>query len=367
MKWNTATIGKWNTATIGKWNTATIGNGQNSYLLGTAACSITATAGFIGGVPEYDILVTDYGTGSGTSGDPWTGSISGAVAAASPSDVIYCPAGYYQLSGNIDIGKSLSIIGAGRGETIIKTANASGFTIYAPNVTVKKLTMDGAAQTSGDKPVLNLHPYGGQYPHYFLGENLEVKNCITCGIQNRDANYGVYRDIHVHHNGKNGTSHGMHPCADTSGYNRYNTYEYIYGWNNAGSTIDDRGSSSSVMSLSNTYDHIYSENDGGHGFAFTYVDDLEVTNMFVDGAGVAGVYCREVINSAFTNATIDGSGDSGVFITYDCDNITLTNITTTLSTDYGIWIYNDASVGDIYVDDCSFDSISDDGNKIIEL
>ncbi|MDD5086459.1 MAG: DNRLRE domain-containing protein [Candidatus Nanoarchaeia archaeon] len=305
------------------------------------------------------IYPQDYGaTGDGTESNPWANDcIRKAIDACPVGGTVYLKAGYYQLSNVVNIGKPVNIIGEGRGKTITKTANSYGFTIYAQHVTLKSFTMDGAAQKSGDLPVININ---GNYRNadYIVCEDLEVKNGIGTGIQNLDANHGVYRNIYVHNNG----GHGMHPCGDTEGYNRYNTYENIYGWNNGQSTIDDRGSPS-CQSLGNTYKNIYSTNDGLHGFAFSYQDKLSVTNFFVDGAGMEGTYMSDTKDSIFTNGEIDDAR-YGVFVTRGCDNIALNTIKTINSRSIGLHVYNNANVGNVYVNNCNFDSISDSGGKI---
>lgn len=86
--------------------------------------------------------------------------LSDAISAASNGDEIILNAGTYEVTNKITITKSVTIIGAGKGQTILDGGSTAEparsnavFAVEAPNVKISGLTIQNAANTSSDAPV----------------------------------------------------------------------------------------------------------------------------------------------------------------------------------------------------------------------
>jgi len=86
--------------------------------------------------------------------------LSDAISAASNGDEIILNAGTYEVTNKITITKSVTIIGAGKGQTILDGGSTAEparsnavFAVEAPNVKISGLKIQNAANTSYDAPV----------------------------------------------------------------------------------------------------------------------------------------------------------------------------------------------------------------------
>ena len=77
------------------------------------------------------------------------GDIQAAIDSANPGDIIQLDAGTYTPSATLQIGKSITIAGAGEGATTITTANSAyGITIGANDVSLAGFSVDAATSTT---------------------------------------------------------------------------------------------------------------------------------------------------------------------------------------------------------------------------
>lgn len=111
-----------------------------------------------------------------TSGGDYT-SIQEAVDNASEGDTIIVRAGTYTLTGQLNISKSLAIIGAGEGDVTINTAvSSNGIHVTADNVSISDLTLNAFATTHYG---IKVNPGNGALTDALTGfqlENVTVKN-----------------------------------------------------------------------------------------------------------------------------------------------------------------------------------------------
>ena len=277
-----------------------------------------------------------WATGTGTVGDPWANDcIKTAFTNTPAGETIYLRAGYYQLAGSLSINKAINIIGEGRNKTIIVTADAYGFNISADYVTLKGFTMDGAAQASGDKPII-----GMANCDYHVLEDIETKNGITAGIQNFQSNYSSYKNIYSHDNG----TAGFHPCTDTAGKNIHNTYRDIFCWDNGNSGFGDRGKQTTPVTASyNTYDNLQCWDNGVNGIAIVYQSNIELSNSSSTGNMGSGLYLTYIEDSTIDNClfTLNGVGNeqNGILLSAGVKNVNFTNVIVK-NNDTGINIFN---------------------------
>jgi hypothetical protein len=274
-------------------------------------------------MPEYDILVTDYGTGSGTSGDPWTG-IAAAIAAASTNDVLYCPTGYYQLAGAVSIeDEGLTLIGDGMDKTIIYTADAQGINVQVDNVTLQDFTIDGTGQLSGDKPMIVwIGLYGGA--DYGVCKNIEARNAVTTGIQPNTVSHCLFENIYAHHCGE----HGLHPVCNATGQGKYNTYRNVYGHDNYKGLLSDNGLWPLPSEPTyNVYDTLHSYDNGRHGFAMDYQSEITIKDCISEGNGEHGMYLNKIQDSTITDCSFIDNGNAGIFHSTEIEDVTYTRVT----------------------------------------
>ncbi len=273
----------------------------------------------------------NWATGDGTASNPWAGDcIKKAYDAVPVGGTIFLKAGYYQLADNINLSKQINIIGEGRNKTIIKTADTYGFTVLHDNCTFKGFTIDGAAQTAGDFPLINIANCD-----YITVEDIEAKNGITTGVQPFQSNYSTFKNIYAHGNGE----HGMHPCSNVTEKNKYNTYRNIYAWNNDDSGFDDRGIGTGTEQTNNVYDNIQCWDNTQHGIALTHQSGIDLSNSSAWGNGLEGLYIRYIKNSTVSDCLFKLNDDVGVLVSTDSDNINFTNVIS-MNNNNGITVYS---------------------------
>ncbi|MCO6407390.1 beta strand repeat-containing protein, partial [Hoeflea alexandrii] len=98
---------------------------------------------------DGDVTIDPIQVINGTSGAVTSyATIEAAIAASTSGDTVRIAAGEYTLAGQLNISKSLTIIGAGEGEVTLKTATAGyGIHVTADNVHISDLTLDASATT----------------------------------------------------------------------------------------------------------------------------------------------------------------------------------------------------------------------------
>jgi len=279
-----------------------------------------------------------WATGDGTESNPWANDcIQKAYDAVPEGGTIYLRAGYYVLVDEIMILKRINIIGEGRNETIIKTANKDGFYIFGIDyITIKNLTIDGNAQTNGTLYQGGIIFSGG---NYMLVENVEVKNCGYYGIDIYQVNHSSFKNIYSHDNYRE----GMHPGSNDAGRNKYNTYQNIYAYNNGFSGFDDRGISeggNSPESSYNVYDNIQAWGNGFHGIYIAYQNNISLSNSSArdngsKGGWVFGIHIQEVEDSIIDNCTATSNNVKGIGIT-SSRNIDINDCLSTFNNAEGI-------------------------------
>ena len=112
--------------------------------------------------------------------------LSNAISTASSGDEIILNAGLYEVTSKITITKSLTIIGAGKGQTILDGGSTAEparttavFSVEAPNVKISGLTIQNAANTSYDAPVHVSNSSGA-----LLGFEISYCEFINCHGKN---------------------------------------------------------------------------------------------------------------------------------------------------------------------------------------
>ena len=280
-----------------------------------------------------------WATGDGTESNPWVNDCIKKAYDATPADgTIYLKAGYYQLSAAVDVEKQINVIGEGRNKTIIKTADTYGFTVTHDNCTFKHFTIDGAAQTSGDKPLLNIHDCD-----YITVEEVEAKNSITCGIQNLNNSYSLYQNLYLHDNGEHGIHAGT--LGLTLGTCIQNVYRNIWAWNNTKDGFNDKGTDNifAPYQSNSVYDSIICWDNGRHGIALCSQKGTVLSNSSSTGSGAKGLYLRGLEDSTIENCLFIDSGTGGILISANLHNVNFTNVIVK-NNGTGIGIYNSSNL-----------------------
>jgi len=268
-----------------------------------------------------------WATGDGTVENPWANDcIQKAYDAVPVGGTIFLKEGYYTLSAQLSINKQINIIGEGMNKTIIKTADATGFSIWMTDyVTLKGFTVDGDAQTNGTQ---YLSPIALADCDYALLEDIEVKNGGYYGICPFQVNYSSFQNIYAHDNYR----HGVHPGADTVGWNKYNTYRDIYCWDNGVGGFDDRGNTADPKAeCYNVYDNINCWGNGEWGILFDEMSNCVVSNSFASENGTNeygekyGIYIYGVENFNIHDCFVTLNALEGIYIK-DSKNVNFTNV-----------------------------------------
>ncbi|MDP9174928.1 MAG: right-handed parallel beta-helix repeat-containing protein [Planctomycetota bacterium] len=130
----------------------------------SVALSLIAILAIVGNGHAASIDVTSFGADPGNSSGN-AAAINSAIEAASPGDVIYIPAGNYQLDGSIIPKSNIKIVGAGQGQTTLSytastTGPVVGFRSLSSNVTISDLTINGNNNPNAIDGVLASHDTG---------------------------------------------------------------------------------------------------------------------------------------------------------------------------------------------------------------
>jgi len=261
-----------------------------------------------------------WATGTGTAENPWANDcIKKALDFVPAGGTIFLKAGYYTLSAALSIEKQVNIIGEGRDKTIIKTANADGFYIETDYVTVKNLTIDGAAQSDG---VEELCPIEINVCDYALLENIETKNAGWSGIVSYGVNNATFKNIYTHDN----YAIGFHPGTATVGRNKNNTYQNISVWDNGQSGFDEAGNKGDLSQESNNvYDNLQCWDNGEQGIVIAFQKDSILSNSFASGNGEEGIYLYDLEDFDVHDCSTTLNGLEGMWL-YNLKNVHFTNV-----------------------------------------
>lgn len=271
---------------------------------------------------NHFIYPQKWATGDGTAENPWANDcIQKALDFVPAGGTVYLKAGYYTLFAQAKITKKVNIIGEGRDKTIITTADANGFYIESVDyVTIKNLTIDGAAQTTDGTTYRCCIAIGRS--DYILLENIEAKNAARYGIDTNTMNHSSLLNIYAHDNYR----HGVHSGTDVSGNNMYNTYRDIYCWGNGVCGFDDRGNETyPEENLHNIYDNMHCWNNTEAGFSITDQKFSIISNCSASDNGYYGFNLRRVEDFTIHDIFVDCSGKEGIYIT-NSDNLNFTNV-----------------------------------------
>jgi len=278
-------------------------------------------------VIEEDIEATGtvypqkWATGDGTAENPWANDcIKKALDFVPAGGTIFLKAGYYALSNVVTISKQVNIVGEGRDKTFVVTADDYGFHVNADYVTIKNLTVDGAAQTPHGNESYTFAIAGCDY---ITLDTIEVKNCGRIGINILNVNHSLFQDIYVH----DSISHGLHPGASSEGRHQYNTFNNIYSWNNGTNGFDDY---STAVSGNNTYNNLNCWDNGGCGIALVNQVGINVSNCTASGNDGPGIFLDDIEDSTISDCLVVDNGtaayDAGLKFDSGVKNVNFTNI-----------------------------------------
>ena len=271
--------------------------------------------------PEM-VYPQQWATGDGTAKNPWANScIESAYTACPAGGTVYLRAGYYQLAGRVDITKQINIIGEGIDKTIIKTADAHGLHVNEVDyVTIKGLTVDGDAQTTGAETYRYCIGIGRS--NYITLEDIEVKNGSRIGIDANNNNHLLFTNIYAH---DITYSHGIHPGGDIIGRNMSNTYRDIYCWDNGKGGFDDSNDVFNPSEVGNIYDNLQCWDNGTNGIVIVGHEGGILSNSFVSGNRENGIYLTDAKDFNIHDCYTELNGEEGVEIIYS-ENVSLTNV-----------------------------------------
>ena len=257
--------------------------------------------------PNY-IYPQTWATGDGTKSNPWANNcILKAYNACPVGGTIYLKAGYYQLKDYVFIKKAVSIIGEGRGKTIVKTADNHGFSISeADHFVMRNMTIDASAQTKGAYIVC----VKVNQSEYVTLENLEVMNSGWNGLDVFTCNHATVKDVHAHHNYRHGVHSGT---ASGTNVNRYNTYQNLSLWNNGNCGLSEIGNEANkTAKLYNTFDHIHAWDNANNGIWIGSQAETTVTNCVAEGNHTAGINLVCNTNALIYNCKVNNNKQYGL-------------------------------------------------------
>ncbi|MCK5601192.1 hypothetical protein KAR91_04960 [Candidatus Pacearchaeota archaeon] len=309
--------------------------------------SYTGT-GTLAGTPVIDTVYPQWwATGTGANGTEWANNcIEEAYTFTPAGATIFLPQGYYTLDGTLTIAKTINIIGAGIGKTIIETAGGAVDGIYSTGVdyiTLKDFTIDGDAQD--DNSIGHgCITFNSDCDNLYI-VNVEVKNGGYYGIDNFECNYGIFKNIYTHDN----FYVGFHPGSNTTAKNIYNTYEDIYAWNNGNVGFGCRGIDVDPREITNnSYKNIKAWDNTSSGITIGDQHGVNISHLFAySNDGTNGVYLWELEDSNITNVVATYNAEVGIIV-IDSKNL---NITNSVSKNNNV---SDAAKPGMIVEDSSF-------------
>jgi len=304
-------------------------------------------------------------TGDGTIGSPWAGScIEDAYTACPTGGTIFLRAGYYELDSELNITKSISIIGEGINKSFIITdaGIVDAIDVWQTNyVTFKNFTIDGAAQTdnSDDQSVIIVN----ECDHVVM-ENVEIKNGGWYGLAIMECNYSIFKDIYAHDN----IRHGVHPGSDTDGKNIYNIYQNIWVYDNGQVGFGDTGNVSSIIRTNNMFDNINAWGNASFGIQIAYQKGINITNCTAYDNGTVdqfhmGIHILGIDESNMTNCVAYDNVAKGIGL-QDSNDVNVDNCVSNFNTVQGMYIESSDNINltnvitknngtGIYLDDTS--------------
>jgi hypothetical protein len=183
--------------------------------------------------------------------------VSGAVAAANPGDTVIVPPGSCTWSSQLSIGKSITLTGAGAGQTII-TGNIGHD--YTDNTFLLKVTPDASNV---------FHLSGFTFDLNSNSKGIKVINSTTTPVQIRINSNSVLNCIDGSYVGLeiNGTVLGVIDSNTFTGYPHFDIYGIGAGGLNSWNSLTiDYGAANALYIEDNT---IYHNKDSGSGWAYT--------------------------------------------------------------------------------------------------
>ncbi len=292
-----------NTYNVGSQGDSIVGPGTTTFVpwLNSGHNNPPAPPGF---VPDSNV---SFGPVHDTTSDTYYVSIQAAVDGASSGDTIVAAAGTFNE--NVDVDKSLTIMGAGSGAngTIVTAPSGAVFTIDANNVTLEDLRLTGSTSTNGvefdtavDPTTLdNLYITGVQYgieihnSSVVTGLNITDVDSVDDVVGLRESTTGSASNVTITDGHFDNDQYGLETFASNS-------------------IANNAGRFTNVSVTGTTFD-----NDTNKGLYFETLDNatfngIDVTDSGTSGASAAGidVNLKYGVYSTITfeNFSITGSG-----------------------------------------------------------
>lgn len=267
--------------------------------------------------PQYlnAVYPQQWATGNGTKNSPWANNcLKKAYTACSVGGTIYLKAGYYQLDGELELNKTVNLIGEGRGKTIILTANTmTGINVVKDNCTLRGFTVDASAMTSASASAINVG-----YCDYVVVEDIETKNSSYYGINIINVNHSKFQNISSHNNKR----HGMHPGCSITGKHQYNTFENLHLYDNGVNGFDDY---SIAYGRNNTYNNLNCHNNGEHGIVIYCQIGSVLSNSSANNNNLNGMFFQDIENFNVNNCSTNYNKNAGIFLSNGIKNVAINN------------------------------------------
>jgi len=288
----------------------------------------SAAREYLGGNCNTVFNVSDYGaTGDGVTNDGTAIAAAITAAKAAGGGIVFLPAGTYLITATLTVdGNNITIQGAGRSATIIKTVGnhliLSG--LNASGLEVRDL------QVLGDADAAKTNQRGIQWTGVTDGliDNVWAKNtaydgilllsgCLNCTVSNCRVT-GV---------GDDGINIGGDPVAATTG----NTVTgcVISGATNVGIHISDRSSFSSVTG--NTITGCDKGIDTYNAGVYSGLGNNSIVGNTVNGCTTYGIYIFNSSRNVVAGNNVEGGG-TGIYLVSSSECSVTGNVVTNPST-----------------------------------
>lgn len=265
-------------------------------------------------------------------------SIQNAIFAAEPGDTVFVYNGTYY--GNIEIYKTVSLVGEGRDNTTIDGSN-SGDVVY---VTGDWVNITGFTITASGWGYAGVYIYQANWTRIAdsniswnrMGVYLHLSHNST--VANNTLLWNTYDGIYVRESTHN------HVSGNNASENRYGIYIGGSSNNTVTGNILSKNSNYGIY-LSSSDGNILSNNNASSNTNYGIFLQSSRHNVLLDNVGTAnenGVFLYSSSDNTISRGTFSGNAISGIHSQYSSDN-TVLNTTVVSNGASGICLYSSGS------------------------
>jgi parallel beta-helix repeat protein len=321
------------------------------------------------------VWIAAAGVGAGAEWDVYPGGlIQATVNAASTGDTIYVHAGTYVE--NVDVNKSITLIGDGADVVTVRAADASDhvFEVTADYVNISGFAAMEATERWGESAGICLNGIS----HCKISDNNISNNVygidLHCSTSNQLTNnhaanndYGIYVQ-HVIIMEPEQVREYFNNSIDTS--NTVNGKSVYYYFDKKDVVVDGLHTAHLTLAYSSNLTIRNCDVSMGDGIYFYKSNNTTIINNIANMNNNSGIKLRYSNNNIVIDNILNSNGGSGIDVLYASSNNILSNNSVLSNSNRGIWLHhsnnNSVSHNNINNSSVGIDLMSSDHNIVID-